>query len=77
MHERDSAIKLLRCALERTRLPRDLNFFRAFASADKIVSSFPVRLDETLPQLVELAHSSWLAKSCTTLARSIDSLSRK
>jgi hypothetical protein len=53
---RVSAIKLLRTAPRRSHGPRDLNFFRAFITAQKIASSFPVRLDETLPQLVELAH---------------------
>jgi hypothetical protein len=38
--------------ITRAQLARATNFFR-IAAADRICSSLPVRLDETLPQLVE------------------------
>jgi hypothetical protein len=56
-------------------LPRDLNFFRPFVNADKIVSSSPVRLDETLPKLVELAHHVDQCSFARRLARTIDAMS--
>jgi hypothetical protein len=34
----------------------DLNFLRCFRTIDKFVLSLPVRLDETLPKLVEFTH---------------------
>jgi hypothetical protein len=75
LRERVSAIKLLRSAPRRTHLPRDLNFFRAFVNADKIVSSSPVRLDETLHKLVELAHHVDQCSFARRLARTIDAMS--
>jgi len=46
---------------------RDFNFFCNFVPIDKFVSSLLVRLDETLPKLVELAHWSQSSQFSTML----------
>jgi hypothetical protein len=55
----------------------DLNIFSRLGAIDKFVSSLPVRLDETLPKLVEFTHRGQSTQSGgTTLPARSTSMSR-
>jgi len=63
LHPRPAIYRVVRADARAAR--RDLNNSRDFVAIDKFVLSLPVRLDETLPKLVEFTHRSSQRSSAT------------